>query len=94
MGDIPTDWGFNIASQLAWVNIIYEVIQEAILLPVFYLLGKSLTEKKVFDNKIKTGFLVTFFIYATVSVFIILFAKPLLIYMSQKNLSDTFLLLL
>ena len=35
LGVIPTDWGFNIASQLAWVNIIYEVIQEAILLPVF-----------------------------------------------------------
>ncbi len=85
LGDIPTDWGFNIASQLAWVNIIYEVIQEAILLPVFYLLGKSLRENNVFDNKIKTGFIVTFVIYAIVSVFIILFARPLLIYMSQKN---------
>ena len=42
LGDIPSDWGFNIASQLAWVNIIYEVIQEAILLPVFYLPQESL----------------------------------------------------
>ncbi len=85
LGDIPTDWGFNIASQLTWVNIIYEVIQEAILLPIFYLLGKSLSEKTVFDNKIKSGLFITFLIYSLVSLFIILFAKPLMIYMSQKN---------
>ena len=40
LGNLPGDWGFNIASQLSWVNIIYEVLHEAILLPVFYLLGK------------------------------------------------------
>lgn len=85
LGDIPTDWGVNIASQLSWVNIIYEVIQEAILLPIFYLLGKSILEKDIFDNKIKTGFIVTFIIYTTVSIFIISLARPLMIYMSQKN---------
>jgi len=31
LGDLPEDWGFNIASQLSWVNIIYEVLQEAII---------------------------------------------------------------
>jgi len=85
LGNIPTDWGFNIASQLAWVNIIYEVIKEAILLPIFFILGKSLSEESVFDNKIKSGFIVTFIIYSIISLFIIVFAKPLLIYMSQKN---------
>ena len=31
LGDLPGDWGFNIASQLAWVssNLMLEVIQEA-----------------------------------------------------------------
>ena len=36
LGDLPGDWGFNIASQLAWVNLMLEVIQEALILPLFY----------------------------------------------------------
>ena len=29
IADIPNEWGFNIASQIAWLNIIYEILQEA-----------------------------------------------------------------
>ncbi|MFA5742336.1 MAG: hypothetical protein WC874_05600, partial [Candidatus Izemoplasmatales bacterium] len=34
LGQMPGDWGFNIASQLSWINLIYEVIQEALILPL------------------------------------------------------------
>lgn len=37
LGDMPDDWGFNIASQLAWVSLVYEILQEGIMLPLFYL---------------------------------------------------------
>ena len=46
LGNMPSDWGFNIASQLSWVNLVYEVLQEAIILPLFYLMGKSLFDKR------------------------------------------------
>ena len=36
LGDMPGDWGVNIASQLTWVNLIYEIIEEAFILPLFY----------------------------------------------------------
>ena len=42
LGAMPGEWGFNIASQLSWVNLFYEVIQEALILPLFFILGKSL----------------------------------------------------
>ncbi len=35
LGTIPSDWGFNIASQLSWVNLFYEIANEAIILPAF-----------------------------------------------------------
>ena len=38
LGQLPGDWGYNIASQLSWVNLLYEIIQEAIILPLFFLL--------------------------------------------------------
>lgn len=85
LGSLPMDWGFNIASQLAWVNVIYEVLQEAIMLPLFYLMGKSLSDKTELANKIKTGLLVTFGIYVLISAVLILCAEPLIVFMSQKS---------
>jgi Na+-driven multidrug efflux pump len=85
LGAMPGDWGFNIASQLSWVNLFYEVIQEAIILPLFCVLGKSYTNKIEFENKVKTGLFLTGIIYAVVSVFLIVFAKSLVVFMAQEN---------
>lgn len=84
LGDMPADWGFNIASQLAWVHLIYEVLQEAIMLPLFYLIGKSLADKSAFENKVRTGLLTTLLLYASVSIVVAVFARPLLVMMNQK----------
>lgn len=85
IGNIPSDWGFNIASQLAWVNVLYEIIQEAIILPLFYLIGNSLNNKKEIENKLKSGLITAFLIYFFFSVILFIFSKDLLIIMSQKD---------
>lgn len=85
LGDLPMDWGFNIASQISWVSLIYEVLQEGIMLPIFFLMGKSLQNKLEFENKIRTGLIITFVIYASISILLIIFVKPLLVFMSQKE---------
>lgn len=85
LGDLPSDWGFNIASQLTWVNVSYEVVQEAIILPLFYLMGKSLLDKQDLDNKIQSGLIVTAAIYMAMSLILVLFARPIVEFMSQKN---------
>ena len=36
LGNLPGEWSYSIAGQLTWVNLIYEVIDEAIILPLFY----------------------------------------------------------
>lgn len=46
LGDMPGEWSYSIAGQLSWVNLIYEVINEAIILPLFYFVGKVLSDKK------------------------------------------------
>ena len=55
IGDIPSEWGFNIASQIAWLNIIYEVLQEAIILPLFFVLGSLVTHTRFFARKSRMG---------------------------------------
>lgn len=89
LGDMPSDSGINIASQLQWVNLFYEVVQEALILPLFFLLGKSIDNRDEFANKVRTGLIVTAIIYAMVSVIVMLCACPLVVLMAQDTaLSD------
>jgi Na+-driven multidrug efflux pump len=81
---MPGDWGFNIASQMAWVGLVYEIVQEALILPLFFLLGKSLSIKDEFENKVRTGLFVTFGIYFIISLILIIFTKPLVVLMAQN----------
>lgn len=85
LGNLPSDGGINIASQLSWVNLIYEVVQEALILPLFFLLGKSLSDKAEFANKVRTGLTITAGIYLIVSIVIIVCAKPLVVLMAQDE---------
>ncbi|MDC7236793.1 MAG: hypothetical protein PQJ45_03340 [Sphaerochaetaceae bacterium] len=84
LGNLPSDWGFNIASQISWLNTLFEIIQETILLPIFYIMGKSLKNNKEFENKVKTGLLIILATYMFFSILIIIFIKPLLIFMDQS----------
>ncbi len=78
LGNLPGDYSYSIAGQLSWINLIYEVINEAIILPLFYFVGKVLSDKKELTNRMKTGLLATLGIYVLLSIIIILFANPLL----------------
>ena len=68
MGNMPGDWSYSIAGQLSWINLIYEVINEAIILPLFYFIGKVISDKKDLTNRIKTGLLMTLGIYFLLSI--------------------------
>ena len=78
LGNLPGDWSYSIAGQLSWINLIYEVINEAIILPLFYFVGKVLLDKKELTNRMKTGLLITLGIYILLSVIIITCTNPLL----------------
>ena len=78
LGSLPGEYSFSIAGQLSWVNLLYEIINEAIILPLFYFIGKVATDKKEFTNRAKTGMLISLGIYLVLSAVVICFAKPLL----------------
>ena len=78
LGRLPGEWSFSIAGQLSWVNLLYEILNEAIILPLFFFMGKVQTDSKEFSNRLKTGLLVTLSVYTVLSTCIVIFAKPLL----------------
>ncbi|MBR4655365.1 MAG: multidrug transporter [Oscillospiraceae bacterium] len=78
LGQLPGDWSFSIAGQLSWVNLLYEVVSEAIILPLFYFVGKVKQNRAAFSNRVRTGMLVSLGAYLVLSSAILLFAEPLL----------------
>ena len=85
LGSLPGEYSFSIAGQLSWVNLIYEIINEAIILPLFYFIGKVATDKKEFTNRVKTGMLMALGVYLVLSAVIVCFTKPLLSLMATDT---------
>ena len=85
LGNLPGEWSYSIAGQLTWVNLIYEVIDEAIILPLFYFIGNTVNAKKELTNRVKTGLLITLIIYIILSIVILVFAEPLLSLMATNH---------
>ena len=82
LGKLPGEWSFSIAGQLSWVNLLYEILSEAIVLPLFFFIGKVLSDKKEFANRMRTGLIVSVGAYMVLSIAIIALAKPLLMLMA------------
>ena len=69
LGELPGEYSFSIAGQLSWVNLLYEILSEAIVLPLFFFIGRVLTDKKEFANRMRTGLLVSVGAYMVLSFF-------------------------
>ncbi len=54
LGQLPGDWSYSIAGQPSWVNLLYEVINEAIVLPLYFFMGQAVSDKKEFTNRIRS----------------------------------------
>ena len=78
LGQLPGEWSFSIAGQLSWVNLLYEILNEAIILPLFFFIGTVNDKKDEFANRVRTGMLISLVFYAILSIAILLFAEPLL----------------
>ncbi len=65
-------YAYSIAAQIQWLNIFYEIINEAILVPLFFLISRRKDIKLISDNRIKSGLLINIGIYLiyTIIVFV------------------------
>ncbi len=82
LGQLPGEYSYSIAGQLSWINLFFEIANEAIILPLFFFIGKVINDKKELTNRVKTGMLVTFVFYLAVALTIICTVNPLLKWMA------------
>lgn len=85
LGNIPSDWGYNIASQLQYINLMFEVLQEMLILPLFFLIGKTIQNKDETRNKIKTGSITLFGLIFMFSLTLFIFTEGIVTAMAQNT---------
>jgi Na+-driven multidrug efflux pump len=85
LGQLPGEYSFSIAGQLSWINLLYEIMNEAIILPLFYFIGKVKNDKNEFSNRVRTGMFISLIVYAIISSIVFIFAKPLLNLMATDS---------
>ncbi len=85
LGQLPGEWSFSIAGQLSWINLLYEILDEAIILPLYFFMGKVVEQKTEYTNRIKTGLIISFCVYTVCSVLICCFTNPLLSVMATSK---------
>ena len=85
IGQLPGEWGFSIASQLQWVNLLYEILQEGLIFPLFFFIGAVVSNKTELANRVKTGLIFTISSYFILSLAMIIFTKPLVVFMAQDQ---------
>ncbi|MCU4706536.1 hypothetical protein [Mycoplasma sp. CSL7503-lung] len=85
LGQVPNVWTFSIAAQMQWVQLLYEILQESFILPLFFFVGAVISQKEKLINRLKTGMLFTFSIYLLLTFIVIGAARPLTIAMAQNE---------
>lgn len=84
LGQMPDASAYSIAGQLSWLNLIYEVVQESIILPLYFFLGQVVADRAAFANRVRSGLLLSAGLYTTLAAVIWIWAKPLLQWMAAS----------
>ncbi|EGQ7820076.1 multidrug transporter [Vibrio parahaemolyticus] len=84
LGSIPSPWTFSIAAQVAWLNVGYEVLSEALLIPLAFILGRVIHSNEAFRKRASLSLLVTLICYFVVTSMVLWLAPNFVDAMQQQ----------
>ena len=84
LGDLPSDSGVNIASQIVWLSLFFEVLQETLIFPLYFTIGQTLNDPERTANKIKTGVMVLVVVFSAATI-ILYSTMPYLVSMMAQD---------
>ncbi|MGR0279810.1 MATE family Na+-driven efflux transporter [Marinomonas dokdonensis] len=85
IGSMPDSWSLSIAAQVAWLNIGYEVIGEALMLPLAFILGQAFLNPVEFRKRAISSFAIIVLVYAIMTAFVVHFTPQLVTAMQQNS---------
>ncbi len=84
LGVLPDPSALNIASQVEWLNVGYEVLSEGVIIPLTFLLGQVINDSELFRKRVSVSFIMIILIYSTVTIFVIMLAPDIIRFMLQR----------
>ncbi|BAQ70419.1 Na+-driven multidrug efflux pump [Rhodovulum sulfidophilum] len=84
INSIPDTWNVSIAAQSMWLHLSYEVVQEALLAPLYFLFGQVIRDLTSLRERVSLALLVTFFAYAILTIIVLIGADQLTRLMAQQ----------
>ena len=84
LNSLPDTWNVSIAAQSAWLNLAYEVLQEAIILPLYFIFGQVIRDRRALQDRVTRAFAITLAAYVTLTVGVLFGADWLTAAMAQK----------
>ena len=90
IGNLEGKDSINIISQVQWVTIILDIIELALLQPLYHCFGNSiyLEERHIIREKVRSGSFVCMVMYALFCTIIGILAPQLVNIMAQKDMLD------
>lgn len=85
LGSLPDKNAYNIASQILWLNILYEIIIESIIVPIFFVFEKIF--KNTNEEQTNIG---RFFTLITIIIFGIFLLFTIIIFFNIPNIVSSF----
>ncbi len=88
LGQISND-AFSIASNIFWLQIIYEVPQELLLLSLFVMYGQHVREKnskEIFSSYLQNSLAIILMVFGLMSILISVFAYPIVNSIQPNNI--------
>jgi hypothetical protein len=84
LGQIDDDSAFNIAAQVTWLSLLYEVLNEALLLPLAFILGQVIQDKMLWRERITVTLSLFLAVYVAVTGLFLIFAPNTVSFMHQR----------
>lgn len=90
IGDMPNTWSVSVAGNLQWINVLFEVLEESILLPLFFSLRRIVnSESDERNKKISFQLIAISVIYLITIIIFIICTKPMMEGLGVKVINDT-----
>ena len=88
IGNLDEQDAINIVSQLQWVNVLLEIIEEGLLQPLYHCFGDSvgLEEKNIIRRKVRSGSLICLLFYGVFCSLTGILTPQLVEVMGQKDM--------
>lgn len=89
LSSLPETWSLSIAAQSTWLHLIYEVLQEALILPLYFIIGEVFKDQKSTQDRVSGSFLIVILAYGLLTTAVVFGGDALVSGMAQyESLRD------